>query len=71
MINATQLLIRIYEKEDHRFGVKYNDGIIGNSERPLDPRSLKIKDGVLGQAPHFKDVNNQIVTAFSSNVNQN
>ena len=30
MINATQLLIDIYNKEDARFGVKYEDGIIVN-----------------------------------------
>lgn len=39
MINATQLLIRIYEAEDLRFGVKYVDGVISNKNRPLNPRT--------------------------------
>lgn len=37
MINATQLLIDIYNKEDTRYGVKYDDGIIQNKQRPLNP----------------------------------
>ena len=30
MINATQLLIRMYNEEDDRFGVKYSEGIVIN-----------------------------------------
>ena len=37
MINATQLLIKIYNKENVRFSVKHDDGIITNKERPLNP----------------------------------
>jgi hypothetical protein len=36
-INATQLLIKLYEEEDNRFAVKYNNGILSNIERPLLP----------------------------------
>ncbi len=48
MINATQLLIKVYEKEDVRYGVRYEDGfnyflylnlgILVNKERPLNPK---------------------------------
>lgn len=36
-INATQLLIKLYEEEDKRFAVMYNNGIIQSWERPLFP----------------------------------
>jgi hypothetical protein len=35
MVNATQLLIAIYEKEDERFEVKYENGVVKNRLRPL------------------------------------
>lgn len=41
MVNATQLLVRIYNEEDERFGVKYQDGVVGNKERPLVPLGQK------------------------------
>jgi hypothetical protein len=37
-INATQLLIRLYEQEDLRYGVKYGNGILNDVERPLFPK---------------------------------
>ena len=37
-INATQLLIKLYESEDLRFGVEYKNGLLENVERPLLPR---------------------------------
>jgi len=37
-LNATQLLIQLYHKEDARFSVKYNTtGILESAERPLVP----------------------------------
>ena len=41
MINATQLLIKIYQEEDQRFGVKYEQGVIKNKRRPLIPSFKK------------------------------
>lgn len=41
MVNATQLLIRLYTEEDERFGVKYQDGVVLNKERPLVPLGKK------------------------------
>lgn len=41
MVNATQLLIRLYSEEDERFGVKYQDGVVENRERPLVPLGRK------------------------------
>lgn len=38
-INATQLLIKLYEEEDKRYSVEYSNGIIQNSERPLFPQT--------------------------------
>jgi hypothetical protein len=38
-INATQLLIRLYEDEDRRFSVEYKNGIIKSAERPLFPET--------------------------------
>ena len=36
MCNATQLLIRLYEAEEQRLGVKYTeDGVLGDTRRPL------------------------------------
>jgi len=40
-INATQLLIRQYEKEDERYGVKYVNGILQISEKPLNPKKIQ------------------------------
>lgn len=41
MINATQLLLKLYSEEDDRFGVKYQQGIITNKEKPLVPLDIK------------------------------
>lgn len=38
-INATQLLIKLYEDEDKRFGVEFQNGIIQTTERPLFPQT--------------------------------
>ena len=37
-LNATQLLIRLYEEENKRFGVKIENGILLNTIRPLVPK---------------------------------
>lgn len=37
-LNATQLLIRLYEEENKRFGVKIENGILLNTVRPLLPK---------------------------------
>jgi len=37
-LNATQLLIRLYEEENKRFGVKIENGILLNTIRPLFPK---------------------------------
>lgn len=37
-LNATQLLIQLYENENKRFGVDMTDGILRNLERPLFPK---------------------------------
>jgi cilia- and flagella-associated protein 69 len=41
MINATQLLLKLYTEEDERFGVKYEQGIITNKNKPLVPEDIK------------------------------
>ena len=38
-INATQLLIKLYEEEDKRFSVEYEKGVINSAERPLFPQT--------------------------------
>lgn len=35
--NASQLMIGLYREEDKRFGVSYDNGILQNVERPLNP----------------------------------
>eukprot|EP01017_Pseudomicrothorax_dubius_P021573 TRINITY_DN23227_c0_g1_i2.p1 TRINITY_DN23227_c0_g1~~TRINITY_DN23227_c0_g1_i2.p1 ORF type:complete len:284 (-),score=84.64 TRINITY_DN23227_c0_g1_i2:85-936(-) len=47
MINATQLLISIYEKEDLKFGVKYKEGVLQNIDRPLNPKAPRSKSTTL------------------------
>ena len=43
-LNATQLLIKLYQQEDTRFGVKYSvDGILEAAERPLVPGESYLK----------------------------
>lgn len=43
-LNATQLLIKLYDMEDSRFGVKYNvEGVLETLERPLVPRESYLK----------------------------
>ena len=42
-VNATQMLISLYAKEDVRFGVLVEDGILKNNERPLFPRVSYLK----------------------------
>ena len=51
-INASQLLIRLYMEEDNRYGVKYETGILVNTDRPLTPKQHPAeieKDSGLGQ----------------------
>lgn len=36
-INASQLLVRLFGEEDKRFGVKVDNGILQDTERPLNP----------------------------------
>lgn len=48
MINSTQLLIKLYELEDQRFNVKYKDGILLDTDRPLNPKTRKaLTEGAL------------------------
>jgi len=52
-INATQLLIKLYEEEDARFHVTYDTGILKDKDRPLNPReSYLIKKYGLEQVQH-------------------
>jgi len=37
-INASQLLIQLFQSEDQRYGVKYVNGILNDLQRPLLPR---------------------------------
>lgn len=36
-INASQMLIKLFQDEDHRFGVVNDNGVLQNAERPLNP----------------------------------
>ena len=31
-------MIKLYEQEDHRYGVEYHNGLLVNTERPLFPK---------------------------------
>lgn len=42
-INATQLLIQLYQSEDLRYGVNYHGGILADTERPLLPKQSYLK----------------------------
>lgn len=37
-LNATQLLIKLYDEENARFGVKFEQGILADIARPLFPK---------------------------------
>lgn len=37
-LNATQLLIKLYQDENIRFGVRFEKGILQDVERPLLPK---------------------------------
>jgi hypothetical protein len=37
MINATQLMIKLYNDEDEKYGVKYENGVVLNKKKPLIP----------------------------------
>ena len=37
MVNATQLMIRLYSEEDEKYGVKYAQGVVTNLKKPLTP----------------------------------
>jgi hypothetical protein len=49
-LNGSQLLIRLYTEEDERYGVKYSDGVLLNSERPLTPKLMLKKEQAKGIA---------------------
>lgn len=42
-INASQLLIKLYQEEDKRYGVQKEGGILCSSERPLNPNDSYYK----------------------------
>lgn len=37
-LNATQLMIKLYQEENVRFGVRFDKGILQDVERPLLPK---------------------------------
>ena len=41
MINATQLMIKLYSEEDEKYGVKYEQGVVVNKWKPLVPELAK------------------------------
>jgi|688.fasta_scaffold468519_2 hypothetical protein len=41
MINATQLMIKLYGEEDEKYGVKYEQGVVLNKNKPLVPEFVK------------------------------
>lgn len=41
MINATQLMIKLYGEEDEKYGVKYEQGVVLNKHKPLVPEFVK------------------------------
>lgn len=53
MVNATQLLIRLYSEEDERFGVKYNEGIVVDKTKPLVPLGWKKDVGIVSELKDF------------------
>jgi len=38
-IDTTKLLINIYRNEDKKYGVEYDNGILKNKERPINPKT--------------------------------
>ena len=38
MRNSTQLLIKLYEDEDEKYQVRYKEGVLQNTEWPLNPK---------------------------------
>lgn len=44
VLNASQLLIRLYAQEDERLNVRYLDGVLTTPERPLNPKIVTSKD---------------------------
>ena len=64
-LNATQLLIKLYEQEDSRFGVKYSvNGVLETIERPLVPRESYLKR-------KYKSAERQAVGSGSQNGDNN
>ena len=41
MVNATQLMIRMYSQEDEKYGVRYENGVVVNKHKPLVPELTK------------------------------
>jgi hypothetical protein len=41
MVNATQLMIKIYSEEDDKYGVRYEQGVVTNKNKPLVPELAK------------------------------
>jgi hypothetical protein len=41
MINATQLMIKLYSEEDEKYGVRYEQGVVINKLKPLVPELVK------------------------------
>lgn len=41
MVNATQLMIKIYSEEDDKYGVRYEQGVVTNKNKPLVPDLAK------------------------------
>lgn len=68
-INASQLLIKLYNEEDKRFGVQIDNGILQNVERPLNPGSsfyLRKQQAIEGDAPVIGNTQAEVVAPGSS-----
>ena len=59
-INATQLMIRLYTKEDLRFGVQYENGVLKNSDWPLNPKEDKSKSQSIQNAMNTASKENTV-----------
>ena len=65
-ISATELLLRLYQAEDARHGVRYRDGVLTDLERPLNPTTSFAKRKAQAQQAAAKDDDEFLTYAMAS-----
>jgi hypothetical protein len=65
---STQLLIKLYQEEDRRFGVEYKDGVLVNDQTPLNPGVTQTQKEMGLRKGYSKKAFGKLINALKSST---